>query len=147
MLFLIESLLIAIATVGAFAFPTLGANFFARLERLFARLARRRGLAVLTIGFLALGLRVAVLPIEPFPEPISHDEWGHLLAADTFAHWRLTNPTHLIVFAILLGCAMTKLIEIPPIQLRDNFSLLPPESPCRSRKYLSARRQDVYRTP
>src|SRR6266403_3848291 len=94
MLFLIESFLIAFALLGAFAFPTLGANSFAKLERLFARFARRRAIAVLSVGLLAVGLRLVLLPILPLPEPVSHDEWVQLLAADTFTHWRLANPTH-----------------------------------------------------
>jgi len=94
MLFLIESALIALAIIGAFGFPRLGASAFAKLERPFASLARRRVKAVLAVGFLALTLRIALLPVEPVPEPVSHDEWAHLLAADTFAHWRLTNRTH-----------------------------------------------------
>src|SRR5208337_1536405 len=64
-----------------------------RAEEFLRRVARHR-LAPLFVGVLALALRAALLPIEPIPSPIIHDEFSYLLAADTFLHGRLANPTH-----------------------------------------------------
>jgi hypothetical protein len=92
-LLILEFGLTAFTLVFSFAWPGIGEGFFRRVERWFGRLARRKGLAVLTVGASVLVVRLAILPLLPIPLPFTCDDFSFLLAADTFVHGRLTNPT------------------------------------------------------
>lgn len=92
-LLIIEFGLTTIAIAVAFTWPRLGSGFFTRIEQAFGRLARRRGWAVACVGLSVVLLRLAILPIYPIPIPFCPDDFSFLLAGDTFALGRLTNPT------------------------------------------------------
>ncbi len=67
---------------------------FRVLQQGFRRIARRKTLSVFIVGVLVLLLRTAFIPVLGIPQPRSHDEFSYLLAGDTFAHGRITNPGH-----------------------------------------------------
>jgi ABC-type multidrug transport system fused ATPase/permease subunit len=86
-------LILAALCVFAFALPSFGRRFFDALENRVVRLANSRW----STAWLAIAVfifSVALTSVYRLPQPRIHDEFSYLLQSDTFAHGRLTNPTH-----------------------------------------------------
>jgi hypothetical protein len=79
--------------LAAVSFPPLVAlgRWIARALRAMGRRPRLSIVAIAVTAGLVLAVQCAIVG-PPYPHVV--DEWSYLLAADTFAHNRITNPPH-----------------------------------------------------
>ena len=76
----------------ALAVFTYRMRWIATIERFWVRLARRPVLTFAAVFILPLLFRAVLLFSYSPPAPYIYDEFGNILLADTFAHWRVANP-------------------------------------------------------
>jgi hypothetical protein len=61
---------------------------------LVGKLSRKTAWCMLLLAVLPVLLRLALIPHYPIPVPRVTDDFSYLLLADTFRHFRMSNPVH-----------------------------------------------------
>src|SRR5258706_11348894 len=85
---------IVLGAAVVLGFTPVGRKIFSIAGRACEKLARQTSLAMLTVGVFALVVSATISIFVNFPEPAVHDEYSYVLAGETFARGRLTNPKH-----------------------------------------------------
>src|SRR5919197_278323 len=89
------------------------------MRKLGLQFVQNKTLTILAIATAAILLRLSLLWLMPVPIPTTHDEFSYLLAGDTFAHGRLSNPTHpmwVFLDTIHINQQPTYVSKYPPAQ-------------------------------
>jgi hypothetical protein len=85
---------VAMVGTAALAASPLGRTAFSFAAKVAQMLAKNTAAAVLSVAVVAMALTTTISLLVDFPEPAVHDEFSYVLAGETFAHGRLTNPKH-----------------------------------------------------
>jgi hypothetical protein len=86
--------LVFLAALGIWFAPARLSRRLRPFRDAFGRLADHRAASIALCVILPIAIRLSLLGIYPVPEPSIHDEFSHLLLADTLVHGRLANPPH-----------------------------------------------------